>query len=675
MPNPVKLDGLWKYDWDDRKLDDKSAIAIGHVRTDGSPAPHGTYTAIQYFWVRTTPEDSHTVFDIFNDQGDFGRFVWNGKDAWEAKADEVTFKVADKNLAKDVELQLRPSLILRKYETANCPSNASPGDLYIASDPAANMAEITTQTIVPNDIEKTFSWKSNTYGELTFKQCYQQLSEKGERDNTFGDTFKGATKMAQIAFPFYGFNPSKMSLDASGPLELAPTGPGTPSMSAVETNPNQSFNGTLVFAFPTEDSKDYVRVEDLPDQPFLPLGLSGMPLDNKEELAHTEMVSSAKDQMQSWSVTLGLSAGIEGLMDIGVEGSVHDKLEEQTKTESRYTVSRKVAKKWVIHADIPSHRLHDDFINAVKQRTIALLNNPDSDPRWDDFVTSYGTHYTHAITQGSIEFAETRFSLQAETKAHTQGLDLKTEASAVIEGAKLGASFDYSKEWEDKTGIEISKEDIASYSFGTDFPMGIFFDLRPLYELFSPVFFSYNPADDTGKYAPFIWHTARKSFYDFLVKRGVNKPSEIDYIPRVFKVTFPTITVKFNGNGSWGVGMDIDTSETVTSATPLLEIPANLGIPYDTPYNTNYGPNATGFYCKVVGRAIPGKQLTVNLAWDWYFRTDSSTEMGHYNGGKSFAIPDPPDNNVLESWFVFSDYPWQGLSIQVCAHAEELYSF
>ena len=264
--------------------------------------------------------------------------------------------------------------------------------------------------------------------------------------------------LSQVAFPFYGFDPSRMDL-AANEQALTPIEPGTPRVPTVRGNPNQTFNGTLVFAFPTADSKDYVAAVDLQHQPSLPLGLGGWSLDLAEDLAHTEMVSSARDQMQSWSITLGLSGSLDMLMCKAPDGTASAKIEEQTKDQRRYTVSRKVTQKWVLVADIPSHRLRADFTDLVMFNTKALLSG--STPDWAHFVTTYGTHYAHAITQGSIKWAETRFSLQAETKAVTQGLDLKLTAGSVLDAAGGKESSAFHDEWTNKsvTDIKYSRSD------------------------------------------------------------------------------------------------------------------------------------------------------------------------------------------------------------------------
>jgi hypothetical protein len=582
---PTDLNGLWRYDWDTQVLDNLTPVARGHLLQDRkTPAPHGTYTPIQYFYVHMAPLNGveHAILYILNDTGNFGQFVWNGTDAWAATTDDVPYRLTadeDLGLTKDAEIKFVPNLLLDRYSD-NAPSNAKQGDRYIKAiaNPSDRKDDFKKQKIIPirplAGDETMFRWTDGSDEGLTFKPCYQQPSGAAENSNkAFGDTFLGDTKIAQVAFPFYGFNPSKMNLYANIGHELAPAGSGTPGAGVIKTNPNMSFNGgTPIFAFPTQESKDYVRIEDLKDQPFLPLGVGGVPLDHIEQHAHSEMVSSVRDQMNSWSVTMGFSAGLENLIDLGEKLSLNRKVEEQTKTECRYTVSRKIKQSWVILADMPSHRLHDYFENEVLINTVALLNG--SPPDWAHFVRTYGTHYAHAITQGAIEFSQTRFSLLAETKAESLGLNLTSEANGMMEGVTLGGNFDFKGEWSKKLHTEFSTEDTASYSVGTEVPLGIFYDLRPLTELFSPTFFYYNPLVKNQRLSPFVWRIARESFDAYLKKRAKDSAVGVDfsrnYTPRKFKVTLSSIklspdsfsapawcgSIKFDGYGGNGVDLN-----------------------------------------------------------------------------------------------------------------------
>ena len=401
------------------------------------------------------------------------------------------------------------------------------------------------------------------------------------------------------------------------------TGPGTPSAGVISTNPRQTFNGTLVFAFPTDNSKDYVRAEDLPDQPFLPLGLGAAPIESKDESTHTEMVSSLEDRMRSWSVTLGLSANLGKVVDLSASSSFGNKIEEQNKSESRYTVSRRITKAWAIRADIPSHRLHEDFIDHVQSATAAVLS--DSPPRWESFVTSFGTHYAHAITQGAIDYAETRFDLQAETTAYTKKLDLKASASVVIDAVGVGGKGEWNQEWSDKTGLDVSNEDVTSFSIaaadeaGHPMPMGIFFDLRPLDELFSPVFFPYNPADGWGQLAPFVWHEVRASFAAHLQKQAQHSAVGIDfsqnYTPRKFSVGFDEmqmLTPNFNADNirRWYGTIKLQGVDGNGIEMHDFDLPSSQALPPDETIDV---PTAN-FWCYLAAKAV--NQDSLQFTWD-----------------------------------------------------------
>jgi hypothetical protein len=73
------------------------------------------------------------------------------------------------------------------------------------------------------------------------------------------------------------------------------------------------------------------------------------------------MLSSVADRMRSWSLTLGLSAGIDKLVSASTKGSYQSKIEEQTKTESRYSVSRKIGTTHRIFTDVPRLDLHEEY--------------------------------------------------------------------------------------------------------------------------------------------------------------------------------------------------------------------------------------------------------------------------------------------------------------------------
>jgi hypothetical protein len=226
---PPDFTGVWRYDWDSPQLDQRAADAMGCL------SPHGTYTRVQYFRVHMSNKNglANGVLDVFNEDGDFGRFSWNGTDAWQADPTPVTFtaKAGTKFVTKDAQITLTPNLALDRYDTTNFPSNAQAGKGYVKSVTAPMPA---TQRIVPDPSGKWFTWylAEGDFG-LDFTSCYQQPSGAAENSNkSFGDTFLGQSKLAQLGFPYYGFNPSNMGLyppqdqsGASEPYELSQAGP------------------------------------------------------------------------------------------------------------------------------------------------------------------------------------------------------------------------------------------------------------------------------------------------------------------------------------------------------------------------------------------------------------------------------------------------------------------
>ena len=79
-------------------------------------------------------------------------------------------------------------------------------------------------------------------------------------------------------------------------------------------------------------------------------------------------------------------------------------------------------------------------------------------------------------------------------------------------------------EWKTKHQIDLSTEDLKKYRIGTSTnAVPIFFDLRPITELLSPVYFEFNPDHPVQQFAPFIWFNLRDELDDFLLTEvGLN---------------------------------------------------------------------------------------------------------------------------------------------------------
>ncbi|MGR8981275.1 MAG: MAC/perforin domain-containing protein [Gammaproteobacteria bacterium] len=550
----MDLNGNWAYD--QRQIpDDNAAIKKGNTNVNGKAALHGTWIRMRYFVIRAVDKEpgDNACLTVFDEEGNFCQFIKTDdgttRPTWASQSDAVTFPFPgttdSRPPLKAASRKVYPTLVLTKYDESNCPGNKHPGDLYIASagDPSSAHTQ-SKQTITYHPDDDIFYWSSGEYGNgLLFNRVAAQV---GPTDGPiFADTFGGQSDFTQVAFPFYGFDPRYMKIySAAGYYET----PGTSLVNkAYPSNPGQLFIAPLIFNFPTGDSRDYVRYIDLPHQPNLPIGRYGQIIETEAHQEHGAMVSKISDRLNSWSVTLGLSAGIEKMLSGGLNSTFSDKIEEQRQNESRYTVARIADIYWANIIDIPSLQLKDEFVSWIKDITHTHMAG--ASPDWDAFVAHYGTHYLHTMTQGQLEYTETRFSLQSEAAAHTKGFNLKTESKAVLNGGKVSGKDEIAAEWSQKLGSTLDSKDVQSFSIGkgTTSGVAILYDLRPMTELLSPIFFPYNPADDWQRLAPWVWSEVRESFASHLETLGLNQSLdeslEDDYTPRLVKVTFPAIKV------------------------------------------------------------------------------------------------------------------------------------
>ena len=566
-PPPTDLTGFWTFTGQNRYRDDILAIRKGHKAENGEAALHGTFTRVRYYRVVTYEfvrevTRKHVLY-IFDEDGLFGHFVWNGADAWQSRNEPVTFTVGpnakNRFAPKGASLKLYPTLALIPYRETNFPRNGTDATRVACplsqGDPTAGIKDLPQQKITYDLEAGTFEWEQPPERKLRlfFTKVEPQKTAKAEGDGkeTWQDTFKGES-IPQITLPFVGFDPRNLNLYN---LEKVTSGttPITPP-----SNKGQQFLGTPIFAYPTLDSYDYVRT-DLPHGKFFPLGAWGETRKTKTDNSDTVMISSVAERSSSWSVSLGLSGGIEGLLSTSTEGTYSSEVEHQQKNEQRYSVSRQVGTDYIAYTDIPTLRLHEDFLGEIQSRLKRYMAGETHKLDWQPFINRFGSHYAHAITFGHLDFLETRYTFQAETTAWQKEISLKQNSDATLEKfVKVGRNVAADFKWGGKLSDEISDEHVRHTGVGDDaVPMAIFFDLRPISELFSPVFFPYSPTKFAGNeaiypkdieaVAPFVWFGLRKSFEHHLAKLGLNRELEpkffTDYTPRIVKVTFPYFNI------------------------------------------------------------------------------------------------------------------------------------
>jgi hypothetical protein len=623
------LDGLWRPAWQLFRLDDKHALSRGLTTTSlkdhdrERAAPHGTYVPVQFFRVQTADSDDgkveNQIIVIYDARANFIRFLWDeSAGLWKSSNEPIVYRIPagtygyNKTKIPELTLTRYPTLALTAYTKDDAPDDSYVGEYYpypVSLDARARAMDLPEQTLEYKGDEKHLLWQIGPVKEdrtLALLRGLPPLDPNRTTDghhlsHKFGDLFV-PSDLDQVSNSFCGFNPANEAASYTNKDGLyTATGLGTLPGDTSTQNPNQSFQGALLFGFPRYDSYDYVQCTYFGHGPNVPKGIWPEPLYTEDAATHTEFVSSTTDEANAFAMSLGLSAGIEKVLSVKGSFAYSGKTETQRKNQSRYTVSRKVAKAWAAHLDIPSLALHETYLGGIKTRTYALLSDPTPDksqtPGWEhDFVRTWGTHYANSITHGSITLAKTWFSLKAEEQASEHNVKIKTSASGTLEGVTAGADVSVETGWKDKKVNEVSSEDTEHFGIGApDKPITIFLDLRPASELMSPIFVPHNEKDEWGKFAPWVWTEVRSDFEEWLTAQGLNQPLDPafveDYRPRRFTITLKSLHFihvgkidHAQGNGVVTIlpqvsekSTQIDVSQQIISKTPGLDfrMPSN----------------------------------------------------------------------------------------------------
>jgi hypothetical protein len=572
----VDISSLWYIDGDQDSLDDAAAVAAGHVDSAGRVLPHGTWVNRRYYrlWVEAPdPTVSPPFLLIFDNDGEFAAFDWYGQtNSWQWAPRDFTrtipagtFKVAGVSYTIDKAYSISRTATLRLAR--------SDGGLVVTSDPATDGVG---QVIEYDDEHSTMSWfmESGASDALYFATCapVARVPSGAAKEDSWGYVFRDSP-IAKLDMMFEGYVPEKVPVATDDAVHgyLCSTG------LSGQTRPGEGINGVLVFDYPAADSGNWIRQQGEMGQTPIPLGLRLNTQNTGFEATKTTMVSSTAERASSWSSSLGLSGGITGLLTVSAKGTYKEKLEEQQKSEHRFAQARKLTVSHDLVLDVPNLELDPALLAQIQLLAASAVQS--KSPEWGQFIATYGTHYCHGMTQGTLRLSETEFSLAAEASAYENEVDIETEVKGDIEGVDLGTSASMSQSWSQKNVHEVSEEDITVFEVGEQGPMPVFLDLRPLTELFSPIFFPYRESNDWFKIAPAIWWDLRKSLGSAFIDRGVGA----DLDPALGLMTTPQhVHVKVVGWGFDEKGQGLPAPELPKAPTNLPPGVEAQGIEFST---------------------------------------------------------------------------------------------
>lgn len=283
-----------------------------------------------------------------------------------------------------------------------------------------------------------------------------------------------------------------------------------------------------VFEYPDDTSSDYQTIDN---NLIVPNGMIFKNVSSGAENARTIMTAGSAEYKHAWAYSLGMNLGF-GLDGFGAAFSAnysHSKrVENRTDDELITSITRSNAVRYSLVADRSKINLSDEFrrdVLAMRDRLLVDRQTPMA-----GFIAKYGTHYPYAVTYGGMAFLETTYSKEVVDHMVENSHSFEEKASVSFSGqsksdgcgcggggsggglsGSLGVNTSFSKT--DSLATEIRNSDESrlfgtyggtvtrgegwSLSAGEEVPL--LFDLRPLSDLLSPLFF-----DD-----PNIWGTLR----------------------------------------------------------------------------------------------------------------------------------------------------------------------
>jgi len=272
-----------------------------------------------------------------------------------------------------------------------------------------------------------------------------------------------------------------------------------------------------VFEYPSDRSNDYQTTDN---NKIIPNGMIYKHVAASAENARTRMFGGSADYSKEFSYSLGMNLGF-GLEGIGAAFSAnysHSKrVESRVDRELIMSVTRTNVAKYSIIADRSLIKLSKEFrrdVLAMRDRELLGLKTPMA-----SFIAKYGTHYPYAVTYGGMAFLETTYSKElvdhmVETSESLQesasvsfaeqsksnGCGCDSEGGGGLNG-QLGV--DTSLDSKHRLATEVRRSDESrvfgtyggsvsrgegwSLSAGEEVPL--LFDLRPISDLLSPIFF------------------------------------------------------------------------------------------------------------------------------------------------------------------------------------------
>lgn len=294
-----------------------------------------------------------------------------------------------------------------------------------------------------------------------------------ERGTAFNDTFVSLSKAVNLQSSYAGYDILTMD-----PLYLMRTG---------TTHP--------VFRMPDGDSTDYYDANRI----FVPRGLHYFPEYTGQNHATVTTADTYSEYFDSFSDTVSVGFGgknAPGSFSASLTMSGAKKSISEAKNSRTRGLSRAIFYDLVL--DSEQMELDDRFrIEAAR-----LVQTGD----YNSFIDMFGTHYPVGVVYGGMGVLEIDASESMRETMRQNGISIKLEASVMVDAeTKSSVSAGYEHEaqhaqtFRDVMGTQVENfywiggthagQEHSSWTVGTDGVVPVHVQLRPIWELLSPVYF------------------------------------------------------------------------------------------------------------------------------------------------------------------------------------------
>jgi Jacalin-like lectin domain/MAC/Perforin domain len=297
-------------------------------------------------------------------------------------------------------------------------------------------------------------------------------------------------------------------------------------------------SGKKIMIFGQPGNFDYAVDDDV--NLGLPYGLRGMRIRSSAAQQRETIITNASEFQKSMSYNFGGGGGA-GSAALGLNYSYNKTSGTNQSSSSMNALAMVHIERYALILDKPNMQLADNF-----RREIEALVAGNGNPR--KIIDMFGSHYANAIIFGGLAKAEK--SMSADSIKSYMSEKYEVGGSGSFKGANLSGGFSEgnsrsnsnesvfnSSEFEARGGNGAA--DLVSWTVTDGDTVPVRYDLHPISELLSPVFF---PSNGDGRKA-FAYNAARTKLAKAIDAYMASGPklSNVDFGPTIYEIKFSSL--------------------------------------------------------------------------------------------------------------------------------------